>query len=210
MLFYLLDTVKSLSPEQTTLVVGAGKEQLIEAVPDASFVTQSEQLGTGHAARIAVDAHENFEGLFMVLFGDVPFIPKTIMETMAQIGQDPQTGLVVLGFTPNDPAKYGRLILDSDGNLERIVEYKDATESERAITLCNSGIMIIPSEHAKKWLHALSNDNAAGEYYLTDLVELARADNLKVPVVEADEIDVLGINTPDDLANAEKLMQNRQ
>ncbi len=211
MLEYLLDTVNTLNPAQNILVVGSGKEQLMAAVPDAAFVEQTEQLGTGHAARIAVDSlPDNFSGDVIILFGDVPFIPHHVMESMiSKGGSEVGNGLTVLGFTPKDAAKYGRLVTSADGKLERIVEYKDASEEERAITLCNSGMMVISGEHAKNWLHRLSNDNAAGEYYLTDLVEFARNDGMDVAVVEALEDDVLGINSREDLARAEMAMQNK-
>ena len=211
MLEYLLDTVNQLNPAKNILVVGSGKEQLMAAVPDASFVEQTEQLGTGHAARIAVDSlPDDFGGDIIVLFGDVPFIPLTVMDAMIKKGgSEVGNGLTVLGFRPEDPAKYGRLVTNSSGKLERIVEFKDASDEERTIGLCNSGMMLISGVHAKKWLHQLSNDNAAGEYYLTDLVEFARNDGLEVAVVEASEDDVLGINSREDLARAEMAMQKK-
>ncbi|MCK0067952.1 bifunctional UDP-N-acetylglucosamine diphosphorylase/glucosamine-1-phosphate N-acetyltransferase GlmU [Kordiimonas laminariae] len=211
MLMYLLDTVNKLDPVENILVVGAGKEQLMNAVSGADFVEQTEQLGTGHAARIAVDSlPEGFSGDVIILFGDVPFIPLSVMEEMiAKGGSEVGNGLTVLGFRPEDAAKYGRLVTSTDGKLERIVEFKDASEQERAITLCNSGMMLISGSHAKKWLHQLSNDNAAGEYYLTDLVEFARKDGFDVAVVEASEDDVLGINSREDLARAELAMQKK-
>jgi len=209
MLTYLLDNVTALAPTKTVLVVGAGKEQLQAAVTEANFVEQTEQLGTGHAARVAVDSLGNFGGSIIVLYGDVPFIPLAVMQDMITQGGNSKNGVVALGFRPHDPGRYGRMIVDDDGSLERIVEYKDATPEEQSVTLCNSGMMVINGSHAKKWLHQLSNDNAAGEYYLTDLVALARTDGLNVAVVEAAEADVLGINSRADLAYAEKALQAR-
>ncbi|MFC3051734.1 bifunctional UDP-N-acetylglucosamine diphosphorylase/glucosamine-1-phosphate N-acetyltransferase GlmU [Kordiimonas pumila] len=209
MLSYLMETVSALGTKETILVVGSGKEQLEAAYPHAKFVTQAEQLGTGHAARVAVDAMGAITGPVIVLFGDVPFIPLSIMQTMTAKAVEAGTGIVALGFTPADAGRYGRMIVGADGCLERIVEYKDASDAERAVTLCNSGMMVINGTHAQKWLHALSNENAAGEYYLTDLVALARKDGQTVQVVEADEADVLGINSRADLAHAEKVLQTK-
>jgi len=209
MISYLLDTVAGLKAAKTVLVVGAEKEQLVAAYPDMEFVTQTEQLGTGHAAKVALDQIGAFSGDIMVLFGDTPFIPAGTMAAMLEAMRSPNTGIVVLGFTPADPAKYGRLITDADGMLERIVEYKDATEAQRAQTLCNSGVMMLSGAHAASWLADLKSDNAAGEYYLTDLVVLARTAGMNVSVVEAAEEDVMGINSREDLARAEALKQTQ-
>jgi bifunctional UDP-N-acetylglucosamine pyrophosphorylase/glucosamine-1-phosphate N-acetyltransferase len=209
MLSYLLETVDALKAEKTIIVVGSGKEQLKAAYPNADFVTQTEQLGTGHAAKVAVDTLKGFDGDIIVLFGDTPFIPMNAMEQMMAAGRETNTGLVVLGFTPVDAAKYGRLIKDDTAMLAKIVEFKDATEDERAVTLCNSGMMLISGDKAASWLAELKSDNAATEYYLTDLVALARRDGMTVSVVEAAEEDVMGINSREDLANAEAAKQNQ-
>ena len=209
MLGYLLDTVAGLGAEKTLLVVGAAKEQLHAAYPDAAFITQTKQLGTGHAARMALPALGDFSGDIMVLFGDTPFIEPQTMRAMIAALDHENTGLVVLGFSPKDAAKYGRLITGRDGALERIVEYKDAATSERAVGLCNSGVMLIKGAHASRWLNALENNNAAGEYYLTDLVALARKSGFTVPIIVAEEEEVMGINSREDLARAETARQNK-
>lgn len=209
MVRYLLDTVSSLDAQKTVLVVGAEKEQLIAAYPDRDFVTQTEQLGTGHAAKVALDAMDGFDGHVIVLFGDTPFIPAGTMRAMLDAMETENTGLVVLGFTPADAGRYGRLVQGPDGMLEKIVEFKDASEDERAITLCNSGMMVLDGKRAHGWLAALKSDNAAGEYYLTDLVALARTDGMGVAVVEAAEEDVMGINSRKDLARAEAMQQKK-
>ena len=209
MLGYLLDTVSGLGAEKTLLVVGAAKEQVHAAYPAAAFVTQTEQLGTGHAARIVLPALEGFLGDIMVLFGDTPFIEPQTMQAMITALDHEDAGLVVLGFSPKDAAKYGRLITGTDGALERIVEYKDADADERAVGLCNSGVMLIKGEQAGPWLSALENNNAAGEYYLTDLVALARQSGFTVPIIVAQEEEVMGINSREDLANAEAAQQQK-
>ena len=206
---HLLDTVAALTPVKTLLVVGSGKEQIVAAYPDADTVTQTEQLGTGHAAQIAHGALEGFSGDLMILPGDVPFLPVAILAEMQTLIGKPENGLVILGFRPDDPAKYGRLVQETDGSIARIVEYKDATEEERAVTLCNSGMMVISGEQAGAWLNRLDNNNAAGEYYLTDLVAFARHDGVNVAFVEAEEDVVLGINSREDLAHAEEILQRK-
>jgi len=213
MLAYLLDTVQTLGADQTLLVVGAGKEQIQAAYPEAHFITQAEQLGTGHAARIAVDTINTQTGPapqdIILLYGDVPFMPLGLMQSMIEARRAPDTGLSVVGFRPKNPANYGRMITDKAGNLERIVEYKDACKSERAVGLCNSGMMVISGADAASWLAEIDNDNAAGEYYLTDLVAIVRAAGQRVALVEATEEDVMGINSREDLARAEATLQQQ-
>ncbi|WP_417451118.1 bifunctional UDP-N-acetylglucosamine diphosphorylase/glucosamine-1-phosphate N-acetyltransferase GlmU [Kordiimonas sp.] len=210
MLEHLLHTVRKLAPEKTVIVVGAERDQVEAAVTDCDIVAQAEQLGTGHAVMMTSELLETYSGDVLVLYGDVPFIPASLMQSMIAARQEDKVGLVVLGFRPENPAKYGRLITDSDGNLERIVEFKDATDTERAVNLCNSGMMLIDGARLFSWLDQLSNKNAAGEYYLTDLVEIARMDGRAVAVVEAMEEDVLGINSREDLAHAEAVFQRKR
>ncbi|WP_286828678.1 MULTISPECIES: bifunctional UDP-N-acetylglucosamine diphosphorylase/glucosamine-1-phosphate N-acetyltransferase GlmU [Kordiimonas] len=209
MLHHLLATVDELEPSRKILVVGAGREQVEAAVEGCEIVTQVEQQGTGHAVMVAREALEGHSGDVLVLYGDVPFVPMDVMTAMIEARtRDANAGLVVLGFTPADAGRYGRLVLDDGGTLERIVEYKDASEEERAITLCNSGMMLIDGSALFGWLDQLSNKNAAGEYYLTDLVAVARKAGRTIAVVEADEEDVLGVNSRADLALAEVCFQD--
>ena len=210
MVTHLLESLESLSPHRTIMVIGALGEQLQAEFPNLEFVTQAEQLGTGHAVQCALPALENDTSDLLVLYGDVPFITPATMKSMvdAKTGIE-NCGIVVLGFRTDAPAAYGRLITDTDGSLERIVEFKDATAEERAINLCNSGMMLIDGTHARNWLGELSNDNAAGEYYLTDLVAIARSHGQSVTVVETDETELLGVNSRAELATAEAIFQNR-
>ncbi len=213
MLFHLMDTVHLLGCEQQVLIIGSGREQVEEAVGTteykAKFAVQEEQLGTGHAVMMACNALEGCSGDVIILFGDTPFIPLEVMQKMlaAKNIEGEQPGIVVLGFDAENPGRYGRLVLAEDDSLERIVEYKDANDAERAITLCNSGMMVVDGDKLFEWLDSLSNDNAAGEYYLTDLVERARADGVKTVVVKAEEHDVMGVNSRADLAVAENAFQ---
>ncbi|GHF18607.1 bifunctional protein GlmU [Kordiimonas sediminis] len=211
MLLHLLDSVHPLGPQKTLLVVGALSEQIKEAAPGHIYIDQTEQHGTGHAVMVCKDALTDFTGDVMVLFGDTPFIPTAIMETMlSERTSSADPGIVVLGFRPQNPGKYGRLVTNKAGTLDRIVEYKDASEEERAITLCNSGVMIIDGTRLFDWLDTLTNNNASGEYYLTDLVAAARKEGRSVHVVEAAEEDVLGVNSRADLAAAEAIFQKRK
>lgn len=211
MVHHVLDAANALNPAKTILVVGAKAEQLKAAVPTADFAMQSEQLGTGHAVQMAIPALDGFDGDLLVLYGDIPLLPADVLEDMLTVRrQNTGIGLVVLGFEAADPGAYGRLVLDQDGSLERIVEYKDATAAERAITLCNSGMMLIDGAQAKVWLNRLENNNAAGEYYLTDLVAIARADGATVAVTSTSETNVAGVNSRADLAAAEAIFQNKK
>ena len=172
MLAHLLATLDRLGAAKRVLVVGAGREQFEGRFDGLALAVQEPQLGTGHAVMAARDALGPHDGTVLILYGDVPLIEADTLASMAdalvQGGDD--LALVVLGFRPADPAQYGRLILGPKGKLEAIVEYKDATSSERAINLCNSGIMAVKGALLFDLLNAVGNDNAAGEYYLTEIV----------------------------------------
>ncbi|MFN3273490.1 MAG: bifunctional UDP-N-acetylglucosamine diphosphorylase/glucosamine-1-phosphate N-acetyltransferase GlmU [Paracoccus sp. (in: a-proteobacteria)] len=203
---HAIAAARSLGPEQVIVVTGHGAGAVEKAVakldPDATCVLQAEQLGTGHAVRQALPALEGFEGRVIVLYGDTPFIGE---ETLAALASHP-ADLVVLGFEAEEPGRYGRLVVTSRG-LERIVEYKDADAATRDIALCNSGVMALDAGLLRQLIGRLTNDNAAGEYYLTDLPALARAQGRRAEVVTCDEEETLGINTRAELARAESLFQ---
>lgn len=204
MLHHLLNTADLLNPSRKVIVVGAGKEQVEDAVGDtAEVVVQEPQLGTGHAVQVTKDALSNFNGRVLILYGDVPMVSRKTMEEMVANDAD----VVVLGFAPNDAKAYGRLKVGSNGNLDAIIEFKDASEDERAIKLCNSGIMALKGESMFELLDALSNENAAGEYYLTDVVEIANSKGVNCSVAMTSEQEVTGINSRSELANAEKMYQ---
>jgi len=215
MLFYLLDTLDALGVARRVLVVGAEREQVAAAVEgcDIPLAVQEPQLGTGHAVMAAGEALDEFIGDILVLYGDTPFITAATLERLLAAkrasgvsGERP--GLAVLGFRPADPGAYGRLVLDKDGHLERIVEAKDAGESERAIGLCNSGVMAVEGSLLSEALAQISNDNAKGEYYLTDIVAIARTMGRSAAVAEAGEEELLGVNSRADLATAEAVFQS--
>lgn len=171
---------------------------------------QKEQLGTAHAVLAARSALGELEGNLLVLYGDTPLITaQTITAILDALNDDPKNAVAVLGFTPDDPGAYGRLVLADDGSLERIVEAKDATDDELEIELCNSGVVALRGAVAWSLLKNIKNDNAKGEYYLTDVVALARAAGHRAVVVEADADEVLGVNSRSELAVAEAIFQYR-
>ncbi len=211
MLHHAMQAGAALAPERTVIVAGHGADAVRAAAqiydPDAQVVLQEEQLGTAHAARRAEAALDGFDGNVIVLFGDTPFIgPETLEKIVAARANH---AVVVLGFEAADPARYGRLVMDGD-TLERIVEFKDATEAERAITRCNSGVLCAGAHDLFNLIAGVTNENAAGEYYLPDVVGLARARGLSVTAVLCDEAETLGVNSRIDLAAAEAGFQARR
>ena len=198
----------TLAPERVVVVAGHGAAAVEKAVraydETAAVVRQDQQLGTGHAVQQALPALEGFEGTVIVLYGDTPFIRAETLDAMLVSGAD----VSVLGFVVADPGCYGRLIA-TDVALDRIVEFKDATETERAITLCNSGVVAVEARLLASLVAGLTNDNAAGEYYLTDIVAAARATGHSARVVTCDEAETMGVNTRAELARAEAAFQAR-
>ena len=210
MLEHAMAAGRALAPERTVVVAGHEADlvraAVVEIDEDAIVVLQEEQLGTGHAVQQARSALEGFEGDVVVLYGDTPFVSPETLERM--VAARTRADLVILGFEAADPARYGRLVMQGD-SLEKIVEFKDATEEERAITFCNSGLMAGDAAMMFRLLDKVSNDNASGEYYLTDLAELARAEGLAVTAVACPEEETLGINSRADLAAADAVFQAR-
>ncbi len=210
MLVHAMRAGAVLSPERTVIVTGHASEAVAKVAmaedESAQITEQVEQLGTAHAVAQARAALEGFEGDVVVLYGDTPFLQPQTLERMIEARA--QNDLVILGFNAADPARYGRLVMDGD-NLERIVEFKDASDEERAITFCNSGLLTCNTEVLFSLIDAVGNDNATGEYYLTDVVEIARSRDLKVTAVACDEAETLGVNSRADLAAADAVFQTR-
>ncbi|WP_299927471.1 bifunctional UDP-N-acetylglucosamine diphosphorylase/glucosamine-1-phosphate N-acetyltransferase GlmU [uncultured Pelagimonas sp.] len=210
MLWYAMRAGSVLEPEHSIVVAGHGAD-LVEASakdfdPEAQVVLQTEQLGTAHAVAQAKPALDGFEGDALVLYGDTPFIRQETLEAMAEARA--QNDVVVLGFEAADPGRYGRLVTDGE-ELMRIVEFKDASPQERNITLCNSGVIAAKSDVLFDLIDAVENNNASGEYYLTDIVAIARSRGLSASVVRCDEAETLGVNSRAELATAESLFQTR-
>lgn len=210
MLHHAMQAGASLAPERVVVVAGHGAEAVTKAAlafdEGCTVVVQAQQLGTGHAVAQARAALEGAAGDCVVLYGDTPFIRPETLEAM--LAARARHGVVVLGFEARDPGRYGRLIAQGEA-LERIVEFKDATDEERAISLCNSGVICADTEVLFSLVATLGNDNAAGEYYLTDIVELARKRGLSAGVVTCPEAETMGVNTRTELAQAEAAFQAR-
>ncbi|WP_386625851.1 bifunctional UDP-N-acetylglucosamine diphosphorylase/glucosamine-1-phosphate N-acetyltransferase GlmU [Sulfitobacter geojensis] len=210
MLVHALEAGTMLAPQRTVVVAGHGVEQVRTATlsHDATIkvVEQTEQLGTAHAVAQAREALAGFDGMALVLYGDTPFIrPQTLEDMQAALKQN---DVVVLGFEAADPARYGRLVMDGQ-QLDRIVEFKDASEDERTITLCNSGVVACNANLLFDLIDAVDNKNASEEYYLTDIVGLARGRGLSATAVTCDEWETVGINSRAELARAEGDFQTR-
>jgi bifunctional UDP-N-acetylglucosamine pyrophosphorylase/glucosamine-1-phosphate N-acetyltransferase len=212
MVCHAVRTAEAAGGEAHAVVVGreAGRvEAAVRAVTgNVSFHEQSERLGTGHAVLAAREAIAKGHDDLLVLFADTPLTrPQTLIEMRALLAAG--ADVAVLGFRTPDPTGYGRLVM-ADGQLAAIREERDASAAERAINFCNGGIMAINGKTALVLLSAIGNANAKGEYYLTDVVEIARARGLKVVAHEAPEEEILGVNTRVELARVEALWQTRR
>jgi bifunctional UDP-N-acetylglucosamine pyrophosphorylase/glucosamine-1-phosphate N-acetyltransferase len=209
MLVHAMAVGAALEPAQTIVVTGHGADDVAAAArahdETVQIVHQEPQLGTGHAVAQALPLLKGFEGRIIVLFGDTPLIRTETLQAMLDAPSD----VVVLGFEAADPGRYGRLIVHT-GHLFGIVEYKDANADQRAITLCNSGVIAADASLMSRLVGALGADNAAGEFYLTDIVAAARAEGLEAEVVTCPESETMGVNTRADLAVAERAFQARK
>jgi bifunctional UDP-N-acetylglucosamine pyrophosphorylase/glucosamine-1-phosphate N-acetyltransferase len=209
MLLHLLDAFAALEPQRTVVVVGDRREQIEEALTGRAVATalQAPQHGTAHAAMQAKEALAGFSGHILVTFGDVPMVrAETVRRLTGALGG--AVKVAVLGFRPADPLAYGRIIADADGHVAKMVEYKDASDEERAVDLCNSGLLVAHSDDLWPLLDKVDNDNAAGEYYLPDVAThaIARGDAVRVIETAADE--VAGINSRAELAAVEARWQS--
>ncbi|WP_051132575.1 bifunctional UDP-N-acetylglucosamine diphosphorylase/glucosamine-1-phosphate N-acetyltransferase GlmU [Sphingobium bisphenolivorans] len=210
MLLHLLASVAELQPERQVVVVGAGREQVEKAVAggNIAIAVQEKQHGTGHAVAQAHDALAGFAGDILILYGDVPLVRAETMRSMLErLNQGDELRAVVLGFRPEDAAAYGRIVADGQGLIDKMVEYKDADAAERAVTLCNSGLMAVRSTDLFVLLDKIGNDNVAGEYYLPDIVMLPGS---RSAVIEAEEWEVAGVNSRAELAAVEAVWQERR
>ena len=211
MFVHALESARDLAPERVILITGHGAEAVEDAAKaydeDLICVRQDEQLGTGHAVLQAHGALKDFDGDILVLFGDTPFLTAGTLDNL--VAARTSADVIVLGFEASPDTRYGRFITDGE-RLKKITEWKDATESERAITLCNSGVLLADRARLFELLSKVEPNNAQGEIYLTDVVELANAQRLTVGFTTCDESETLGINTRAELARAETLFQARK
>jgi bifunctional UDP-N-acetylglucosamine pyrophosphorylase/glucosamine-1-phosphate N-acetyltransferase len=209
LLGHVLERAAGLGAQRTHVVYGHGGEAVPAAFPDGGveWVLQAKQLGTGHALAQALPGIPD-EALVLVLYGDVPLVePASLVPLVAAAGDD---RLALLSVVLEEPAGYGRVLRDDEGSVARIVEEKDASADERAVTEVNTGILAAPAKRLRDWLGRLSNDNAQGEYYLTDVVAMAVADGVPVEATPAARvIEVLGVNDRRQLAELEAALRQR-
>ncbi|MCZ6636996.1 MAG: bifunctional UDP-N-acetylglucosamine diphosphorylase/glucosamine-1-phosphate N-acetyltransferase GlmU [Alphaproteobacteria bacterium] len=202
------------APGEVMVVTAPGDDAVRAAVAPARSTIQDKPRGTGDAVRAGLDACKSTDGPVVIAYGDMPLITAGVfarlMDALFDGGPGTGPGVAILGFEMDGDHAYGRLVMGADGGLERIVEAGDADAEEKSITLCNSGLMAASSgDFLAQLVARLGTDNAKGEYYLTEIVALARQDGVPVAVVKAEADDVLGVNTRADLAVAEATMQTR-
>ena len=211
MIYYPINLAKSIKAQRISVVVGKNSSQLKKSLKsfhaEVEILEQSEQLGTGHAVLCAKNHFSHQSGDLLILYGDCPLISNESIKKLLKLRKN-GADLAVLGFHSANPKSYGRLILDGAGDLEKIVEAADATTEEQAINLCNSGIMIADINLFFSFLKKISNKNASGEFYLTDLVALVRQENMIVKTASCPENEAHGVNDRLDLAKAEECFQN--
>ncbi|GJL92420.1 bifunctional UDP-N-acetylglucosamine diphosphorylase/glucosamine-1-phosphate N-acetyltransferase GlmU [Hyphococcus sp.] len=212
MIAHVIDAVAELSPERITVVIGDHSPQVGAFAKtirkDIATAVQSPPKGTAHAVLQALPSLEGFSGVVLVLYADTPLVTSSTLKSLAnKISSG--AAVAVLGFSPAEPGAYGRLKRDGSGALDAIVEAKDASSDELKIQLCNSGVMAIDSSFLTRRLKDIDANNAKGEYYLTDIVALARKDGKNCTVIEAGADEVLGVNSRVELAEAEALFQKR-
>jgi bifunctional UDP-N-acetylglucosamine pyrophosphorylase/glucosamine-1-phosphate N-acetyltransferase len=209
LLGHVAAALRAAGVERLVVVTSAGGEAVraYAASLGCESVVQERQLGTGHAGLAAKAALKDFEGTLLIANGDMPLITaETVEEVLKAQGR---TGLAILAFEARNPGQYGRVLLTPEGFLYRIVEYKDASTAERAITLCNAGLYAAGAANFFRWAGALGNENAQAEYYLTDVPAIARTEGVKCAIAIGDEVSVLGVNSRAELAEAEAQFQAR-
>ena len=212
MLSHVLKAAGALGQAEIVVVVGPNMEAVAQEAAPHRCVVQETQEGTGHAVMTALEALEAYNGPdsdVLVVFGDAPLLTSASLSAMRQARlAEPRPELVLLGFRAADPTGYGRILRDAEGRPTGIVEHKDASEDQRRIDLCNAGPMLVSGAALFADIRCIDNKNAQGEYYLTDLVAVARAAGRDLGLVEADEDEVMGINSRAELAAAEAVLQD--
>jgi bifunctional UDP-N-acetylglucosamine pyrophosphorylase/glucosamine-1-phosphate N-acetyltransferase len=210
LLRHVIETARSINPDEITIVYGHGGEQVREvlAAPDLDWVEQKERLGTGHAVMQAIPNLQRVDQV-LILYGDVPLISgSTLVSLLAALHH---TELALLTVDLPDPAGYGRIVRDRDDRVVRIVEQKDASERELQISEINTGIMAIRRDRLEAWLDRIENNNAQNEYYLTDIIAMAVADGVNIQVVHpVCEEEVMGVNDRKQLAYLERYYQSQR
>ncbi|MBS3906429.1 MAG: NTP transferase domain-containing protein [Syntrophaceae bacterium] len=214
MLSYPIDlSLNYIKAEKTIVVVGHQADQIKERfqTPQINFVLQKEQLGTGHAVLQALPLLQGFTGTVLILCGDVPLVKAETLRSLINAFLENDSTIAVLTAVVKDPSGYGRILRGEEGWLEKIVEEKDASEEERLIREINTGIYCVRSTFLIEGLKEIGKENAQGEYYLTDLVEVARKRGLRCSAhMVADPVEVMGINTLADLATATEVLRQEK
>lgn len=212
---HITDLIKSLGTDvkEKVAVIGAEMQDLHEYIMmqdgTVKCVVQEERLGTGHAVKVGLE-HVKNDGDVLVLYGDTPFLkPGTIKKMHAMLNLEERNALVILGFIAKDPALYGRLVINNHDELTEIIEFLDCTDEQKKINICNSGVMLINSKYIRKLLAQIKPQNAKQEYYLTDLVHIARKEGLICRYITVDEFEAVAINSREELARAEAIIQNQ-
>jgi len=210
MLGHVIKASEKLNPDKIVVVISEDMEALAcEAQPHLTAI-QKIANGTGGAALAAEKYFKDFDGDILILFGDTPLVSSSTLQKMIDIRrQFPAIGLTFSGMRVKENNAYGRMVIDDDGTLKKIVEFKDASDIEKEITLCNGGIVCADGSQLFKWIKELDNKNSQNEYYLTDLPIIARKDNRQTHVVEIAKKEMAGANSRIDLANLEKIAQNQ-
>ncbi len=207
---YTLDVASKLNPRRLILVVGYKKDDVIQATSkfhNLEYAIQTEQLGTGHAVKVTQPLLKDFDGNILILLGDVPLISLETLINLLHFHTDKKAACTVLTAVLDDPSNYGRIVRYHDGSIRKIVEEKDATDDEKRIKEINSGIMVFDGSYLFDVLDQIKNNNAKGEYYLTDAIEILVSQGYKVCAFTATHSrEVLGVNTPEQLMELESLL----
>jgi len=210
MLAHVLDSARQVDAKALHVVVGHGADKVKAAFDgqnDIQWALQAEQLGTGHAVKMALD-NLQADGVTLILYGDVPLIQSATLQALVDIAKAEHVGLLTV--TMDDPMGYGRIVRDSNGNVKAIVEHKDATPEQLSIDECNTGILAVPTAKLHQWLPTLSNDNAQGEYYLTDVIAMSVNDGIRVETLQPEFAEeTYGVNNRAQQAELERWYQAR-
>lgn len=207
---HVADTARTVGGEQLLIIVGHGAEKVEEkmSAPDVKFVLQAQQLGTGHAVQQALP-HLRNDAIVLILYGDVPLTKAETLQKLIAKVSDRQMGLLTVNM--QNPTGYGRIVRDANNKVIAIVEHKDASDEQKKITEINTGIMAVKAKHLQKWLPQLTNNNAQGEYYLTDIIAMAKADAIAIDVEQPDAVEeVEGINNRQQQAALERFYQQQK
>lgn len=204
LLDHVVNLAKDINSKSICIVTS---EKLKDQISDrgTEIAVQYNPQGTGHAVMSAKSCFQGKEGDIYILFADTPYITKETLKKMAVIKSEKNAGIAILGMRPENTRRYGRIFADADGVVDRIVEFKDASEEERQNNLCNSGVFLVSIEHLDALLTDIKNNNASSEYYLTDIVSIGKDKGIKTVVIEASESELAGVNTQEEL----KILQGK-